>query len=303
MKILVTGGAGFIGSNLSIELEKRGHSVTVIDNFSSGNIKNLDGFSGRVVKGDVSLSKLADALKGEKFDVISHQAAITDTTFSDDKEMMRANVEGFRNILEFARLNRTPVVYASSAATYGRGKSPMREDQQPEPLNAYALSKETMDDIARPEMKKGLAIVGLRYFNVYGPHESYKGSAASMMYQLYLKMKAGVCPRVFKYGEQERDFIYVKDVVSANIKAIEKVIGGGSGIFNVGTGGSASFNKMIEELNKNMGTHYAPDYFDNPYGFYQDVTTADMTLSGEELGFKAEYDIEKGIKDYLKYLK
>jgi len=301
--ILVTGGAGFIGSNLTFKLVEKGHDVTVVDNLSSGNIKNLKGFKGNFIEGDVSKPAVFNKFKNESFDVIFHEAAITDTTFKDDEEMIRANVDGYRNILEHANKFRTAVVYASSAATYGRGKSPMKEDQKPEPLNAYAVSKKMMDDITKEEIKKGtLSIIGLRYFNVYGPREPFKGKSASMIYQLYLQMKAGKRPRIFKYGEQKRDFIYVKDVVSANIRAMEKTLKGESDIFNVGTGKSASFNKLILELNKNLGTNYEPDYFENPYGFYQNVTEADMSLSNKVLGFRTEYDIEKGIEDYVNYL-
>ena len=145
-------------------------------------------------------------------------------------------------------------------------------------------------------------IVGLRYFNVYGPRESYKGKSASMIYQLYLQMKAGKRPRIFKYGEQKRDFVYVKDIVAANLKAMEKVLSGVSGIFNAGTGESAYFNKIIKELNRNLGTNYEPDYFENPYGFYQNITKADIKLSAKTLGFRSQFDIEKGIADYVRYL-
>ncbi len=304
MKILVTGGAGFIGSNLVFTLVEKGHEITVVDNLISGNMKNLDGFAGEFIEGDVSAPLVIGKLKGRKFDVVFHEAAITDTTFSDDAEMLRANVEGYKNILCLAAKSNAALVYASSAATYGRGASPMREDQKPEPLNAYAVSKKMMDDITKEELKQGaLSIIGLRYFNVYGPRETFKGKSSSMMYQLYLTMKAGSRPRIFKYGEQERDFIYVKDVVSANLRAMEKTLSGASGIFNVGTGRSESFNKMVQELNRNLGTDYAPEYFDNPYSFYQNVTRADMNFSKLMLGFEAEYGIEKGIADYVKFLK
>ena len=304
MEILVTGGAGFIGSNLVFALVEKGHEVTVADNLISGNMKNLDGFGGEFIEGDVSAPEVIGKLRDRKFDVIFHEAAITDTTFSDDGEMLRANVEGYKNIVCLAAKHRAALVYASSAATYGRGSSPMREDQKPEPLNAYAVSKKMMDDITKEELKSGvLSIIGLRYFNVYGPRETFKGNSASMIYQLYLVMKAGSRPRIFKYGEQERDFVYVKDVVAANIKAMEKALNRESGIFNVGTGRSESFNKVVRELNRNLGTDYASEYFDNPYGFYQNVTQADMKQSNLMLGFEAEYDVEKGIADYVKFLR
>ncbi|MDD5271047.1 MAG: NAD-dependent epimerase/dehydratase family protein, partial [Candidatus Omnitrophica bacterium] len=142
--------------------------------------------------------------------------------------------------------------------------------------------------------------VGLRYFNVYGPGETHKKKAASMIYQLYLQMASGKRPRVFKWGEQYRDFIYVKDVVAANMKAMAYK---GSGVFNVGTDSPATFNEVIEALNRALKKDLTPEYFDNPYGFYQDRTHADISLSKAALKFSAKYGIEAGIKDYVSILK
>src|SRR3989344_5014452 len=135
MKILVTGGAGFIGSNLALELDKQGHDVTVADNLFTGNRDNLNDFKGELIDIDVSKEKLSG-----KFDAIFHQAAITDPRFEDDNEMMRANIEGFKLIINLALENNAKLVYASSASVYGNGKTPMQEDQEKGPLNAYAKS-------------------------------------------------------------------------------------------------------------------------------------------------------------------
>ena len=298
LKILTTGGTGFIGSNLVSALEERGNELTIVDNLSSGNPENLRGFKGDVVDGDIATLDLISQFKEKKFDIIFHQAAITDTTFSDDKEMFRVNVEGFRNILKFARSIKAKLIYASSAGVYGRGKIPMKEGQELFPLNAYAFSKKMMDELAAKEMEEGdIAIIGLRYFNVYGPREKYKGKSASMIYQLYKQMENKQRPKIFKWGEQKRDFIYVKDIVWANLKAMEI---DKSCIVNVGTGAAATFNRVIEILNKVLGTNYETEYFDNPYGFYQDETQADTSLAGNFLAFKAKFDVEEGIKDYFR---
>jgi len=295
-KVLVTGGAGFIGSNLALELEGKGYDVTVLDDYSSGHFSNLHGFKGELVIGDES--KLKDV--EEPFDIIFHEAAITDTTFKDDKEMLRKNIEGFKKVLAFAVKHKSTLVYASSAGVYGAGKPPMKEQQKLTPLNAYAYSKYIMDNLARKHYNKGVRIVGVRYFNVFGHGESYKGKSASMIYQLYEQMKTRRSPRIFKYGEQVRDHIYVKDVVHATIKAAQAKE---NGVFNVGTGVATSFNKIIEHLNKAMKTSFSPEYFENPYtGVYQDNTQADMTHAAKVFGFKPRYTVKKGIFEYVKDL-
>lgn len=292
MKILVTGGAGFIGSNLILTLQKD-NDITVVDNLLSGNIENLKDFKGDLIIDDITSVDLSKSFKD--IDVIFHQASITDTTLSDEKKMREVNLGGFKRILDFALKKKAILVYASSAGVYGNGPSPMREDQRLSPQNAYARSKSLMDEEAM-KYKDKIRIAGLRYFNVYGPREKYKKKAASMIYQLACQMKANKNPRLFKYGEQSRDFIYVKDVVDATIRAMKAKE---SGIVNVGTGTATTFNRIIEVLNQVLGTSFEPEYFDNPYSFYQNETRADTERAKELLGFKARYSIEEGIRDYL----
>ena len=297
-RALVTGGAGFIGSNLALELERRGTEVVVLDDFSTGHFENLRGFKGDLVAADVSRPQEWIGRVGS-VDAVFHEAAITDTTVTDQRRMLEVNVEGFRDILEFAVETGVPrVVYATSAGVYGAGPCPMREGQPPEPMNVYGFSKMVMErvaaDFARAE--SGLKVVGLRYFNVYGPGESHKGAAASMIWQLYGKMKGGARPRVFKHGEQYRDFIFVKDVVEANLKAAEAPSGG---VFNVCTGVPADFNRVIALLNECLGARLETEYFDNPYSFYQNQTQGDPSAAKAGLGFQARYGIEEGIRDYL----
>lgn len=296
MKVLVTGGAGFIGSHLAVHLENEGHSVVVLDDFSSGHENNLKGFRGEVIRADIATCPLSSTFKS--FEVIFHQAAITDTTVSDEDRMFHANVGGFENILEFAAKVGAKVVYASSAAVYGKGPSPMKESQQALPTNCYGVSKARMDEIAQKAIRENKIplLVGLRYFNVFGPHETYKGNAASMVCQLAQQMKSGKRPRIFKYGEQKRDFVYVKDVLHANLLALQS---GKSAIVNIGTGRATTFNEVIEILNRALGTCYEPDYFDNPYSFYQDHTEADLTLAKSFLGYEPQYTTQEGIRDYL----
>ncbi|MDL1971088.1 MAG: ADP-glyceromanno-heptose 6-epimerase [Candidatus Desulfofervidaceae bacterium] len=295
MKALVTGGAGFIGSNLALILVEEGWEVVVLDDFSSGDYRNLLGFKGDVIADDilnVDLNRFKD------IDVFFHQAAITDTTVRDQKLMMQVNVEGFRRFLDFAVKHHRPFIYASSAGTYGNIPAPQREDMAGAPSNIYGFSKWIDDCLAFQYMKiADSLIVGLRYFNVFGPREDYKGKMASMIWQLANQMKAGQRPRIFKWGEQKRDQVYVKDVVRANLLALRAKR---SGIVNIGSGQATSFNKIIKVLNEVLGTHYEPEYIDNPYAeFYQEYTQADLTLAQEILGYTPQWTFEDAVKDYM----
>ncbi|MCD6413936.1 MAG: ADP-glyceromanno-heptose 6-epimerase [Elusimicrobia bacterium] len=299
MKILVTGAAGFIGSNLTKKLEQvyPDASIVAVDDFSSGIKENLKDFKGVVLNGRIENINFLKTLEGP-FDVIFHQAAITDTTVTDEERMMDVNVFAFEKLLKLVDPQKTKIVYASSAGVYGNGPVPMKETQVLLPLNAYARSKAKLDEVAMDfAAKTGMTIVGLRYFNVYGPGEPQKGKAASMIYQLARQMIEGHHPRIFKYGEQDRDFIYVKDVVNANLKASNSEA---SCVVNVGTGVATSFNKIIEILNAVLGTDFKPEYFDNPYDFYQDHTLADTSSAKGKIGFEAKYSIEEGIEDYVR---
>lgn len=302
--ILVTGGAGFIGSNLTLELQAQYPEarIVVVDDFRSGDFKNLRGFRGDVVAGDVSRLDWAAQFGDRVFDGIFHLASITDTTVHDQFLQVHDNVEGFRRLLAFASPNQTPVVYASSAATYGMADGKQVEDQAPAPANVYAFSKVQLDNLAREQAGRNPAwrIVGLRYFNVYGPREGHKKAAASMIYQLYLQMKAGKRPRVFRAGEHCRDFVYVKDVVALTIRAATAPR---SGVFNCGSGLATSFNAVIASLNECLGTALETEYIENPYGhFYQPYTQADMTRAQVELDFTPAWTPARGIADYVRLL-
>ncbi|MBI4025621.1 MAG: ADP-glyceromanno-heptose 6-epimerase [Verrucomicrobia bacterium] len=300
-KVLVTGGAGFIGSNLVLTLQERHPQawIVVADDFRSGNFKNLVDFRGDVAGMDVSRMDWRAQFGLERFDAIFHEASITDTTEHDQRLQVHDNVEGFRRALEFARPTKTPVVYASSAATYGIGGAAVNvEDQPPKPANVYAFSKMILDNIAREQARRVSAwrIVGVRYFNVYGPREAHKGAAASMIYQLAQQIRAGKRPRVFKSGEQKRDFVYVKDVVEATLLGLNAP----NGVYHAGSGHARSFNDVIAALQAQLGTRLETEYFNNPYPFYQPHTEADLSRSRARLGYAPKFSLEDGVRDYFK---
>ncbi len=297
MRVLVTGAAGFIGANIALELERLGHSVVGLDDFSAGRSENLKDFRGDFVAADLAEDGWQSSVG--KVQAVFHEAAITDTTILDERRMMRANVEAFRKLLAWAaKSGARKIVYASSAGVYGNGQLPMRETAKAAPHNVYAFSKKVMEKAAADFSKahSRVKVTGLRYFNVFGPLETHKDKAASMICQLAEQMRAGRRPRIFEFGEQYRDFIYVKDVVDANLKAWEKAP---NGAFNVCTGRKTTFNELVSTLNKTLGTGLKPEYFKNPYAGYQDETLGDPSRAAAAFGFRSRFTTAQAIEDYL----
>jgi ADP-L-glycero-D-manno-heptose 6-epimerase len=300
---VITGGAGFIGSNLTLVLQEKfpDARLTVIDDFRSGDFKNLAGYRGDFVAENLATFDWRERFGDENFDAIFHLASITDTRLHDQFVQVHDNVESFRRLLNFVRPTRTRVIYASSAATYGPATKASVESNGAAPANVYAFSKVIMDNIAGRAAAESpdWIIVGLRYFNVYGPREAHKGVPASMVYHLSRQMKTGQRPRIFKLGEQKRDFVYVKDAVEGSIRALDAQT---SGIFNVGTGQARSFNELVDVLNKSLGTNFEPDYIDNPHAHYQNFTQADLKNARKGLRYEPRFSLEDGVRDYMQWL-
>lgn len=314
-KILITGGAGFIGSNLAFYFQKHhpAASVTVFDCFrtgeffpsgnptSFGDARNLEGFKGDIIIGNINSKNDLEKIANEKFDIIFHQAAISDTTVLDESLMLQTNTKAFSDILNIAKLNNAKVIYASSAGTYGNSPPPNIVGYNESPTNIYGNSKLLMDGIATKFQQENseMHIVGLRYFNVFGGREYLKGKTASMILQLGLQALSGGNVRLFKYGEQRRDFIYIEDVVQANVKAIEAIQ---PGVYNVGTSISRSFNDIVAALKQEIGT-FDVEYIDNPYSFYQNHTEADISKTKELLKYEPLFTLEAGISSYISEIK
>lgn len=311
-KILITGGAGFIGSNLAFYFQENYPTckVVVFDifrseaTFSNGNLKsfghfkNLLGFHGEVISGDINDAFALEQLENYQFDTIFHEAAISDTTVLDQEIMVKTNVNAFKNILELAKKSNAVVVYASSAATYGDAPSPQKVGCE-QPQNVYGFSKLSMDNLAREFCLQNpkMSVIGLRYFNVYGPREYFKNTTASMVLQLGLQILSGKTPRLFEGSDKiVRDFIYIEDVIQANVKAC---VSGKSGVYNVGTARPRSFQDIADILQRELGTNLGTEYFKNPYSAYQMHTEADISFTCKDLGYMPKISLEEGIKAYV----
>ncbi|HFU74236.1 MAG TPA: ADP-glyceromanno-heptose 6-epimerase [Helicobacteraceae bacterium] len=315
--ILITGGAGFIGSNLAFYFQENhpDAKVVVLDCFRSGetlsngnlksfgHFKNLVGFTGDVISGDINdKALLGDLEVNYKFDYIFHEAAISDTTALEQDLMVKTNVNAFKDLLDLANKHNANMIYASSAATYGDAPSPQTVGNEA-PQNVYGFSKLMMDHIARDAMKASdISIVGLRYFNVYGPREFYKNSTASMVVQFGHQLLSGQAPRLFEGSDKiVRDFIFIEDIIQANIKAMHPKA---SGVYNVGTGKPRSFQSIVDILQKELATSYECEYIPNPFvGSYQFHTEAEVASSKEGLGYEARFSLEEGIKSYVPEIK
>lgn len=312
--ILITGGAGFIGSSLAFYFQEnypQSH-VVVLDLFRSnltlsngnlksfGHFKNLLGFRGDVISGDINDKALLAKLSTQyKFDYIYHEAAISDTTALEQDLMIQTNLNAFVDLLDIAVVHGANMIYASSGATYGDAQSPQRVGREA-PQNVYGFSKLMMDHTARryAQQYTNISIVGLRYFNVYGPREFFKNKTASMVVQFGHQLLALKNPKLFVDSDKIlRDFIYIEDIIQANILAASPKE---SGVFNVGTGKARSFQSMVDILQSELGTSLVCEYVPNPYiGRYQFHTEADIQSTSDVLGYAPRFGFEEGIAAYV----
>ena len=315
--ILITGGAGFIGSSLAFYFQEHYPKaiVVVFDSFRSGktfsngnlksfgHFKNLLGFKGIVISGDINDPDALRSLEENyTFNYIFHEAAISDTTVAEQDLMIKTNVNAYEELLKIAVKHGANMIYASSAATYG--ESDRFEVGYEQPNNAYGFSKVMMDNITSAYLEKGLDIdiVGLKYFNVYGKREFFKNSTASMVVQFGHQILAGKTPRLFEGSDKIlRDFIYIEDVIQANIKACSPKK---SGVYNVGTGKARSFEDIVNILQKELGIDKGKEYIPNPFvGQYQFFTQANIETTKEALGYMPSFEMEEGIKAYIPEIK
>ena len=302
MNYIVTGGAGFIGSHLCEGLFGEGHDVVVVDDLSSGRMERIEvirqEYPNTVFrKGSITdLAFLQDTFCGA--DGVFHQAAFVSVPGSIDDPLANhtVNMTGTLNVLIAARdAGVRKVVAASSAAIYGnRPGLPKREDDPVDPLSPYALAKLTGEYYGKLFTNLyGLPTVFLRYFNVYGPRQDPHSDYAAVIPKFIDRLSMGDAPLIFGDGEQTRDFVYVKDIVQANIKAMES---GATGVFNVASGKETSVNELALILSKLFGFAGKPEYAPERPG---DVkrSMADISKAKEAFGFEPAYTLEKGLAE------
>jgi len=307
--IVVTGGAGFIGSNIVAALNAAGHDdIVVVDDLSDGtkfvNIADL-AISDYADK-DAFLARILAGENPGPVSAIFHQGACSDTTEWDGRLMLDTNYEYSKHLLHFSLAHGIPFLYASSASVYGDGDVFNEDPANEKPLNLYAWSKTLFDRYVRrllPDIKS--QVVGLRYFNVYGPREQHKGKMASVAWHFDRQIGESGTARLFEGcdgygdGEQRRDFIYVADVAAVNLWLHDNPAV--SGIFNLGTGKSQTFNdvaRAVIDFHGRGTIEYIP-FPANLLGRYQSYTQADMTAlraAGYDKPFKT---VEQGVAGYL----
>lgn len=304
-KAMITGGAGFIGSHIADALIKENVEVVVFDNLSSGNLKNLEHVKEKIefVKGDIrDLDALARALEG--CDTVFHQAAVVSVTKTVENPVDSSEVNdmGTLKVLEASRQNNVKrVVLASSSAVYGDDpRLPKVEDMVPKPLSPYAVQKLTGELYAAMYMDLyGLETVFLRYFNVFGPRQDPSSPYSGVISIFMTKANNKEQPTIFGDGNQTRDFVYVKDVVNANLLAASEADAVGQA-FNVGTGRYITIKALWDLVCKLAGIGVSASYADPRPGDILE-SFSDIGKAENLMGFKPLFTFEKGLKETFKW--
>jgi ADP-L-glycero-D-manno-heptose 6-epimerase len=314
---LVTGGAGFIGSNIVADLNEAGHRDVVVNDILGHGDEKWRNLAKRQVADIVPPAELGKWLDGRKLAAVIHMGAISDTTASDADLVMETNFRLSLRLLDWCTANRVPFIYASSAATYGNGEQGFVDDWSPEalrelkPMNLYGVSKHLFDQAVAERFVKKEALpplwAGLKFFNVFGPNEYHKGKMMSVLARVFDGAKAGEPVRLFRShrdgiadGDQRRDFIYVKDAVAVVRWLLETPRA--NGIFNVGTGTARSFKDMMVAMFAALGRPANISYIGMPenirgqYQYFTQASADNLRRAGYNAGFTP---LEEAVADYV----
>jgi nucleoside-diphosphate-sugar epimerase len=307
MKYIVTGGAGFIGSNIVRKLVELGEEVTVIDNLLTGRKDNLKNVMNKIdfIEGDITnLALLQEKFKGA--DYVLHQAALPSVprSIADPMASHHNNATGTLNVLLAARDQGVKrVVYAASSSAYGDANVEFKHENLPaSPLSPYALTKQTGEVYARQFYQLyGLETISLRYFNVFGPYQNPNSEYAAVIPKFITMIMRGEQPTIYGDGETSRDFTYVANNVHANILASKSHKGAGE-VINIACGSSVTLNQLIEMINKHLGTSIVPQYVPHRKGDIKH-SKAQITKAKELIGYEPIKTFEEGLKETIEWYK
>jgi len=298
MKYVVTGGAGFIGSYITKKLVKRGDTITVIDNMNTGKEKNLESIRDKInfIKGDILDMDLLEGITKDA-DGVFHQAALASVqdSFDEPDKYYNVNVNGTENILKLSKKYGFKVVYASSSSVYGNPiKIPIEESDEKNPINPYAETKLKKEELAIKYSEMGVSVIGLRYFNVFGKGQSKEYAGVLKLFLERIKDK--LPPKINGDGTQFRDFVYVEDVVNANIMSMNSDVN--HAFFNVGTNTSITILDLAKTIIKSSGLNLEPIFGPALEGDVQ-KTKANIDLIKEKIGWKPTIVLEEWINEII----
>jgi len=304
---LITGGSGFIGSHIAEALIHQGHQVRVFDNLSSGYRRNIAHLESDIefIEGDIrDTDALARAMQDVRY--VFHEAALVSVfeSVEQPEENNAINITGTLNVLRAAAAaGAQRLVMASSAAIYGNNPDlPKTTDMRPEPESPYAIGKITGEYYLRIfSSLYGLETVSLRYFNVFGPRQDPTSMYSGVISKFSDVLRAGETPKVFGDGLQTRDFVFVKDVVQANIKAMHTERAGAGEAFNVGTGRQTSLLELLDTLAGLLGRAVEPEFHDARAGDIRD-SVSDISRTREILDYDPAYTLTTGLKELLEWM-
>ena len=302
MKFAVTGGAGFVGSNIVKLLVKENHDVLVIDNMHTGKKENLQEIFDKIEFCELDIRNIPELEnKIKDVDGIFHEAALTivQESFLMEEEYYDVNVKGTENIFKIAEKYGIKVVFASSSSVYGNTeKIPIIENNERNPINPYGKTKLEDEFLAEKYSKKGVSIIGLRYFNIFGKGQT--GSYAGVITKFVNKLKEKKSPIIFGDGSQIRDFIFVEDIAQSNLSAMLSKIN--FGFFNIGTGKTTTILQLAKFLIKLYNLEISPEFSDPLDGDVQ-KSQANIKKTQQLLNWTYKIDIEEGLEKMIKLKK
>lgn len=300
MKYLVTGGCGFIGSNLVLDLVKKGAQVLVADNLSLGRLENLAAVKDKIEFFQINSGGCLNQPSIKGLDGIFHLGIPSSSPmYKDNHYLVGQAINDFIGILDLAQREGCRLIYASSSSVYNGNTPPLVESLNIIPTDYYTEARYAMERLAvMYHSIYGIEAVGLRFFSVYGPKEEHKGRFANLVSQFLWAMQKNEAPVIYGDGLQTRDFTFVQDIVDALLLSMNnsKIL---LDVFNVGKGESYTMNELVDILNRALLKNIKPEYIENPIKNYVYYTLADTSKAKQILGFQAKYTLEQGLKKII----